>query len=333
MRRVPILAIVGAAALAVACPSCPADAAGQEGEGPARCRVGAFLASVHDLDPAAGTFGAELWLWSVCPPDGRRPLETMEFPNADEIETRLDATTEREGAVWATRKVRGTFRHAWDERNFPFDQQTLEVVLEEGVEDADAFAYEPDAANSGYDPAIALRGWRITDFAVRGDLARYATTFGDPARPAGTGSAYSRLTLGLSLDRAGPGGFLKLTAVAYAAFLLSLVTYAMHLESVTALSPRTGVLAAALFSTAVNLAAASAALGGAGGVTLVDKVHAVVIAYVLAATGVTVASRLLVERGWSPPAIARLNRRAAAAAAASFVAVNALLVAVAARAG
>jgi hypothetical protein len=43
--------------------------------------------------------------------------------------------------------------------------------------------------------------------------------------------------------------------------------------------------------------------------------------------------RLLVERGWPEATIARLNYRAGAVAAASFLVVNAALIAWAARAG
>ena len=81
--------------------------------------------------------------------------------------------------------MRGTFRHDWDERAYPFDHHALEIVLEEGVEDAGHFRYEPDTADTTYDPALRLPGWTITGFALTPSLAHYPTAFGDPALSTG----------------------------------------------------------------------------------------------------------------------------------------------------
>jgi hypothetical protein len=94
-----------------------------------------------------------------------------------------------------------------------------------------------------------------------------------------------------------------------------------------------GLLAGALFAAAVNLVTASGALGSASGLTLVDKIHVLVLVYILTAAVVAVISRMLVERGWTKAAIARLNHRVGVLAATSFVVVNALLIAAAARGG
>jgi hypothetical protein len=310
-------------------PAAP-PAVAQSGAAPATCRVGAYLTALHAFDPEADTFDADMWLWSVCPAPERRPLETMEFANAYQVQVLLDV---RESPVWSNRKVQGTFRHDWDERNFPFDRHTLRIELEEGAEDVRRFVYEPDTANSGVDPTIHLPGWTMTDFTLLGSTRLYDTTFGDPDLPEGGSSEYSRLTVAIGLTRADLSGFFKLTAVVYAAFVLSLISYVMHLETTTAISPQMGLLAGALFAAAVNLVTASGALGSASGLTLVDKIHVLVLVYILGAAVVAVLSRVLVERGRTAAAVARLNRRAGVLAAGSFVAVNALLIAAAARGG
>ena len=327
-RLIPLLAIGLVLAALWWLPASPTLA--QSGTAPAACRVGAFLTTLHAFDPEADTFDADVWLWSVCPAGDHRPLETMEFVNADNVAVLLDVV---DSPSWASRKVQGTFRHDWDERNFPFDRHTLMIVLEEGDEDVRRFVYEPDTANTGIDPELQLPGWKIIDLDLRGSTTTYATTFGDPSLPEGGSSQYSRLTLAIDVARDDLSGFFKLTAVVYAAFVFSLATYIMHLETTTAISPQVGILAGALFAAAVNLVTASGALGSASGLTLVDKIHVVVLVYILAAAVVSVVSRVLVERGWAPAAIARLNYRAGAMAAVSFVAVNALLIAVAARGG
>jgi hypothetical protein len=66
---------------------------------------------------------------------------------------------------------------------------------------------------------------------------------------------------------------------------------------------------------------------------LVDAIHIVVLLYILVAFAVTVGGRLLVERGWPEARIAHLNYRAGAIAVASFLAINAALILLAARVG
>ncbi len=135
-----------------------APASAQDPAAPTTCRVGTYLVALSAFAPGADTFDADVWLWSVCPASGPQPLETMEFVNAEAVEARLASDVRRDGAVWSQRKVRGTFRHDWDERAYPFDHHALTIVLEEGVEDAVHFRYEPDTADTALDPALQLPG-------------------------------------------------------------------------------------------------------------------------------------------------------------------------------
>jgi len=301
----------------------------QSDAAPTTCRVGLYLRDLHSFNPTADTFGADFWLWSLCPTADHQPLQTMEFINSDDVAVLLDVG---DYPLWTQRNVNGTFRYDWDERNFPFDRHTLSIEMEEGVEDVRQFVYEPDTANSGVDPELQLPGgWRMTGSTLAGSTKTYDTTFGDPDLPPGGSSQYSRLTLSIDLERTDLGGFLKLTAVVYAAFFFSLISYLMHLETTTGIGPRVSLLAIALFATAVNLVNASNALGTASGLTLVDKIHVMVLVYLLVAAIVSVASRLLLDRGLEAAAIAALNLRVGAIVVISFVALNALLVVLAVR--
>jgi hypothetical protein len=324
--------LVAASIVATLCAllNAPASLA-QSDAAPATCRIGLYLRDLHSFNPTADTFGADFWLWSLCPTADHQPLQTMEFINSDDVAVLLDVG---DYPLWTQRNVNGTFRYDWDERNFPFDRHTLSIEMEEGVEDVRQFVYEPDTANSGVDPELQLPGgWRMTGSTLAGSTKTYDTTFGDPDLPPGGSSQYSRLTLSIDLERTDLGGFLKLTAVVYAAFFFSLISYLMHLETTTGIGPRVSLLAIALFATAVNLVNASNALGTASGLTLVDKIHVMVLVYLLVAAIVSVASRLLLDRGMEAAAIAALNLRVGAIVVISFVALNALLVVLAVRGG
>jgi hypothetical protein len=325
-------AILAARILAVLCALLIAPPTlAQSDAGPESCRVGLYIRSLHTFDPTADTFGADLWLWSVCPSADQQPLQTMEFVTADDAAVLLDVPGQ---PYWANRNVDGTFRYDWDEQNFPFDRHTLTIELEEGVKDVRGFVYDPDIENSGVDPHLELPGgWKMTGYRLLGGTNSYDTTFGDPDLPAGGKSEYSRLTFSMDLVRTDLSGYFKMTAVVYAAFIFSLLTYGMHMELTTGIGPRVSLLAIALFSAAVNLINASNALGTASGLTLVDKIHFAVLIYILVAAFVTVISRALLERGWSSADAATLNYRLGAIALLSFVAINALLISAAIRGG
>jgi hypothetical protein len=327
MRNLVVRSVVllSAGILAMLCAMEPAGPiAAQSASQPTTCQVGIYLRSLHSFDPNADTFGGDLWLWSVCPSEDDQPLHTMEFVNADDTAIMLDVPG---NPFWANRNVDGTFRYDWDERDFPFDRHTLTIEMEEGVDDVRKFIYEPDLANSGVDPRLELPGgWQITGWNLTGGANSYNTTFGDPELPSGGASAYSRLTLSIDLARNDLSGFFKLTVVVYAAFIFSLVTYLMQMDMTSGIGPRVSLLAIALFSAAVNLINASNALGTSSGLTLVDWIHFTVLIYILIAAAVTVASRLLLDRGWSVADVTRLNYRLGAVAVLSFAVINISLV-------
>ncbi len=315
------IALAALAGLLAACP-----AAAQPDPGPVRCRVGAYLEALYDLDPANGTFAADLWLWSVCPDDRVQPLATMEFVNATRTSASLDSSVATAGGVWSQRKITGTFRYNWDLAAFPFDRHTLAVVLEEGVADTRSLVYEPDAVNSGYPAGVASGDWRVTAFSVTGDTGTPNTTFGDPTLAPGEGSAYTRLVVATTIERTDLTSFVKLTFVVYVAFLLSLISYFLNLRNPALLTARFSVISGALFAVAVNLRAATSALASEERLTLVDKIHVAALVVILIDAVAALVTQLLVEWGRPAAAVARFDRIVMAAVVAGFVAANAWLI-------
>ena len=111
---------------------------------PERHRIGLFVTGLHGLDVARGTFGATFWIWAVGP-DSARVLRTADFVNAANLSVRLESTvTAGEGRSWSQQRVTGTFREPWDLRRYPFDRHRLEILIEEGLDELQRFAYEAD---------------------------------------------------------------------------------------------------------------------------------------------------------------------------------------------
>jgi hypothetical protein len=294
--------------------------------------LGVYVLSVHDLNVGARTAGVDMWLWSLSA-NKARPLETVELVNANRAIRSLGSTQPRPPGAWSQEKVSGTFRQIWDFRNFPFDQQTVEVVLEEGVEDASSFVYRVDEQASSYQEEMELPGWRITGFDVRRISQPYETTFGDPLLAGRGGSDYSRVVAEVHLKReAIVTTFFKLAAPLYAAVLMALATFFIPLESLQELGARMGLLAAALFAAVLNMRDASDTIGAETGLSLLDQIHIAAFVLIIAATVIGIRSRLRVEHGVDPDRIRRFDHRSFAVASTLFVAVNVALIAVAAAA-
>jgi len=292
------------------------------------CLVGAYLTSIHDFNFTGQTFGADIWLWTHTPSESeRKPLETMEFTNARSTTASLDSYTAKDGIRWGQCKICGTYTQHWDLRNFPFDRHELEIHIEEGIDDTTALTYEIDALNSSYRKDIQLDDWKITGFRIVDDPVTHSSTFGDPALKPGSSSRYAGITLLITVVRKEVMSFIKLTAVAYIAFLLMLVSFFLHLDGgFRFLDSRIALLAGALFATVINMSAASSSLGSWDRITLVDKVHIVTLFHILLGALLTVLARVLIKKGFSDHRLRQVDLWAAVLATITFIGTNAFLV-------
>jgi hypothetical protein len=308
----------------------PRSATAQAAEAPTACTIGVDILSIHGINFDENTFDAGFWIWSVCPDNRFKPLQTMEFVNANNVTVSLQGETVVEGVYWDYAKVDGTFRYYWDLSDFPFDRHDLQIHVENSDWDASMFVFVPDTAGSAFEPDMPLEGWSVDSFSVASDLKTYQTTYGDPQNPAGT-SEYSRFTAHVALERADYNSFFKLTFVVYIAFLISLVSYFVNLKNPAMLAARLGVISGALFTVAVSLRTASDALSSEEEITLVGKIHVVALAAILIDAIAALATQLLTEQGRSEAELKRFDRNVMILVIIGFIAANVWLITTAAR--
>jgi hypothetical protein len=272
---------------------------------PQTCRVGLYLISLQNFNPVDSNFTADFWLWSVCPSNVLKPLQTMEIVGATNVQTAYDNEQDKKdpfGAFksqnkvyWSQRKISAKFYHSWNLENFPFDRHTLEIPLEEANLDANAFAYTPDMKYSTYKRDLTIDGWTITQFKLKGSKTSYNTTFGDPELTSGE-SKYSRMSAAIEIQRDSFVTFFKLVAGVYAAFATILLAF--FLEPGEEFGSRTGLLVGSLFAVLVSMQGVESVLGRSTALTLVDKIHISALGYILLGVVASVYSRILFERGY-----------------------------------
>ncbi|BAU15255.1 hypothetical protein LEP3755_58130 [Leptolyngbya sp. NIES-3755] len=284
---------------------------------PKTCRIGTYVTTLRDLEPTTKAFGADFWIWSVCPSKELDPIKNIEFVNATKIERMYNSVTERKDKIgnfqaqdkvyWAQEKIKATVAHPWDVRNYPFDRHTLKIHLEESTFDTSAFVYTPDTKNSSYRENMQIEGWRITGFQISPKTTVYESTFGDPELTTGK-SEYSGMEIEIKVQRYKVMTFLKVTAGVYAAALITLLSFYFNTAESGFTTSRLSLLSTALFATLVNMRGIENILGRTEQLTLVDKIHITTLVYIFCAVAIAIYSRWLVEHKCADRAI-RFDRQ------------------------
>jgi hypothetical protein len=267
-----------------------AASASQPASAPATCRVGINIEEIYDLDLARDTFGAVLWLWSLCPSPQSAPLKTIALPTGNNLDLGELRGSPAGAGYYEYRRVQGTFRHDWDMRHYPFDQQSLVIPIDETELGSAVVVFEPDLPSSFLSAAIRtkLDEWQISEPSLAASVTREPSSYG---LPGAEGAGYARLEATISLERTQILTFLKLTSGVFAAAMIALLSLFLDPRDRGTFGSRLGVLAGVLFGVLLSLRAADAFIGDTGRMTLVSEIH-------LAALGliVVIATISLVER-------------------------------------
>ncbi|SDT83275.1 hypothetical protein SAMN05216371_8092 [Streptomyces sp. TLI_053] len=332
VAAVVVVVIAGLGALfscAVSGGRSTAHAAPTEAASVPSCEIGAYMADLYDLDPAKRVFSARLYLWSVCPDPKLDPLPAAAFTNASSPEKGDPALTSEAGRFRDLMLLQGTFRQPWDVRAFPFDRQRIEVVVTAAVESRQ-FEMLPDTANSAYNKEIRPAGWRITGFRVTPAQQDFPTNFGDATLSQGATSTYSRIRVEIDLARDDPTVFWKLTGPLFLMVLVVTATFMLpaHAEGLgmaerlDSLQSRMGILGGGLFVVMLNMQQVNTVVTSTVGLTLIDWLHLLTLAFVLLAVVATVLSWRWTVHGGSPAQAERWHRIVAVAGLAGYTVIT-----------
>jgi hypothetical protein len=294
------------------------------GNAPETCRVGINIEELYDLDMAGDTFGAVLWLWSLCPSAQPAPLETIALPTGTSLDLgELRGRPAGDAGYYQYRRIQGTFRHDWDMSHYPFDRQRLVIPVDETDLGSSVVLFEPDVEASFLSPDIRgrLDEWDISDLSLEASVSREPSTYGLPEAEA---DGYARLEAAVVLERTQILTFLKLTAGVFAAALIALLALFLDPRDRGFFGSRLGVLAGVLFGVLLSMRTADAFIGDASRPTLVGKIHLVALGLIIAIAAITLVHHRRLDRGRP----ARYpDWRLVAAAAGLYVLITLILVA------
>ena len=164
-------------------------------------KIGISIDKIYDVDTKGNSFKAIFWLWSVSSKDENYTMDTLEFVNGININVLQRYVEAKDDKVWTTEKIKGEFSSKWNLKEYPFDVQTLNIILEDGDYDCNELSFKADR-NSILNQDIYINGWKIEGM-LRDKVYCHTlyTTYGDPTLDEYSESKYSRLVYSIDVSR------------------------------------------------------------------------------------------------------------------------------------
>ncbi|MCI0449082.1 MAG: hypothetical protein L0Y79_04750 [Chlorobi bacterium] len=232
--------------------------------------IGVYVFSVYDLDFPGNKVNADFYVWYNAKNDSLELLQYFELVNSVEF-TKSGETDEKRGdIVYQTVRINSRIKKSWDVSNFPFDKQTVELVIEDFDKDNTKLVFVADTTGSKIDKEVHIEGWKVYDFGIKVVDHTYETSYGDPAIPIDEYSAYSRVIVYFTIEREGKGLFFKLFLGLFISVLISLLTFFVNPMD---LDPRFGLSVGAIFAAIASQYVISSTLPQNESLTLVDILH------------------------------------------------------------
>lgn len=248
-----------------------------EQTGPDTVKIGAYVLSVYDLDFPANKVNVDFYLWYNARKDSLELLQYLEVINATEFSKTGETDEKRGNIVYQTVRVNSQIKEDWDVTNFPFDRQTIEVIIEDFDKDNTKLVFAADTIGSKMDKRVHIEGWEIKDFGITVTDNTYETTYGDPDIPLNEYSTYSRATIHFTIEREGNGLFFKLFIGLFISVLISLLTFFINPLD---LDPRFGLSVGAIFAAIASQYVIASTLPQNARLTLVDILHDISFIYI-----------------------------------------------------
>jgi len=251
-----------------------------------------FVNDLFDLNLSERSFNADFWMWFNYEDSLLHPMENIELPNAKSYDANLAFVEEKEGTVWATKKLQASFKKDWNITNFPFDIQVLEIEIEESDKDIEDLVYIADTENTKFYEKISVSNWDIIDFGIKTEAIEYPTTYGDPSLSGN--STYARATAFFVLKRKSLGLFFTLFTGVYVAFFISVLVFFIDPIYV---DPRFGLSVGGLFAAVGNKYIVDSILPQSTAFTLADKIHVMTYFFLLVCIIISVISLRIWKNG------------------------------------
>ncbi len=249
----------------------PAAAESSPASMPVRVEVGMYVIDIAHLDLKESEFYADFYLWFKAPVTASWTPVNIEFMNG-RIESATPFTHQIIGShnLW-NQRVKGRFRGHFRLQSYPFDKQTLPIIIEDSESPVNeiVFVVDPDAApkiDEWVDPEVHVPDWKMQTTLLKIDKHLYKAEFGQKT---GNPVEYSRFTIKFQLKRLFLPHVIK--------FILPLIiiagmAYMVFFINASEFETQCGICVTALLSAVALHIAQADALPAVGYLVMSDKV-------------------------------------------------------------
>ena len=156
--------------------------------GAQQVKVGFYPVAIYDLDQASNTFYADAYVWLRWKGD-IDPSATIEFTNmVEEWGKLMEPLMEQpkslpDGSKYQQLRVEGRFVQPFSLADYPLDNHSLGIRIEDTTNGVNQLAYVLDEASSGVDQKLEIPGWKLKGW--KGEILEhaYGTNFGEVEQP------------------------------------------------------------------------------------------------------------------------------------------------------
>ena len=278
-------------------------------ETPEKVAIGVHLNDIQSIDLKTHSYAMDFYVWFRWKNPELDPATSMEIANPIEqwglMVTPLYEEPEalEDGTLYQVLRVQGTFSKKLPLYNYPFDRQTLAIIIEDSVNDTTGIVYVPDSAEPSMNPSLQLPGYHVGTPGFNVANWHYNTNFGDPRTGADT--TYSRATLNVPISRPPIAYSTKLFLPVLCVVLCATL---MFLLSPTMVDSRVDVGITSLLTIVALQMTYSSDLPDVGYLMLMDKVYLLAYGFVIIGLAVVVHTTRMAENGKSDRAVVLHSR-------------------------
>lgn len=258
-----------------------------------RVEVGVWVSGLHDIDIHRGSFGIEFYTWWISADPDFLPFGQLQILNGKDWSVRsINRRPLPNGKYYTSGIISATINSNWNLRNFPYDEHSLEVVIET-PSTASELRIVPNQADSRLSTLAIAQGYRITGITLKERIEKYNTNFGLPDALA---NEYSRLILTVGLERKSSRLIVSMLIGFIVANIVTLLTYGIHVSN---LAIRVAMSGGAIFGAVGNMYSLNTALNPAVGSLLIDRFAIGSFAAIVIALGTAIVVERYIKRGKS----------------------------------
>lgn len=248
-------------------------------------QVGIYVLRITEVSQHDGTFELDAWLWFRWQGSEVTPHEGFEIVNGTIHGREMNDVIDDGGYNYAAVRVQATVFHAFDVRNFPFDDHVLTIEFEDSNLEFENQQFVVDQGIA-IDEAVDVEGWAVSLGTPTSARHTYPTTYGYRSLESTT-SSYSRFIVPIHLKRSGLTPLFKLFWVSYLSVILGLLAFRVRSNDLDA---RFGLGTGSIFAASANVFVVAEQLPSTTDLTLAEKVNLLAVGCIFVSVFLSIAS-------------------------------------------